>query len=473
MKRTARLLALSMLAALLLGACASAPSRTAGGESSFYTANVDTIVVKTLSNGIPLIVKKNAANRVYSLKVAYSGGVALAPEGKAGIEAMTLALMARGSASYSYDDLQLMQYEKSSAIGSSANGFDWASFDLMTIDKYWDGMFAAFADCVMNPSFAPDQFAQVQNEFRVAAQKNMSDPYSYAVSKLAKKAFAGHPYASDYSGDVESIAGMKLSDLQAYYRDALQADRMVLVAVGDFDADELYKELDGTFGTIPRKGLSVPELPALEIRAALTLEAFEKSKGIAYVRGNYPIAPVQSPDFTALQLAYSMLNELLFSIVRTEHGACYSTWATAHGFMDSYGSLVVYKTDRPAEVKAWVDEAIAILASGKTLNLRGGEGYAEISSTLEAYKAKFVNGFFGNQQTNAQMAAQLASSYIYYGDAVEYLRFIDKVHAVSAEDIVRVMNDYVVSAPVSWIVLSDSATLSKVREDDYLRFTAK
>jgi len=222
------------------------------------------------------------------------------------------------------------------------------------------------------------------------------------------------------------------------------------------------------------KGTAIPETGRHEAKQALYLEKFDKSKGVAYVRGDYPIADVRSPDFTTLQLAYSMLDELLFSIVRTDHGACYSVWSRAFGFENPYSSIVVYKTDKPGDVKLWVDEAIAILASGKTMNLKGGtEKYASLTTTIDAYKAKYINAFFSTQQTNAEAATQLATSQMYFGDHLEYLRLIDKIHAIKVEDIIAVVKAYIVDPPTSWIVVSDQATLSKVDTTRFNGFTGK
>ncbi|HPM72589.1 MAG TPA: pitrilysin family protein [Spirochaetales bacterium] len=438
----------------------------------FMRANLTTIETRTLANGVKLIVKKNPANRVYSMKVAFRGGSAMTSAEKAGIEAMTLAMLTRGSSKFSYAAIQRLQYELSSSIGYSASSYDWASFDLNTIDKYWDQMLAVYADCLLNPAFDPAQFSLVQNDFRVSLQKAQADPYSYAVTKLHDSMFAGHPYAADFGGSAASISAISLDDVKAFYRDAIAAERMIVVAVGNFDTDALAASLNASIGAVPTKGSAVPEVARYDARRSLMLERFDKSKGIGYVRGDFPIATPDSPDFATLQLAFSMLDELLFSIVRTDHGACYSVWSRAFGFKSPYGSLVVYKTDRPSEAKGWVDEAIALLASGKTINIKGGdEKYAPIASTIEAYKAKYVNAFFGSQQTNAETAAQLASSHIYFGDHLEYLRFIDKIDAISAEDVVAAVRAYVVDAPISWIVVGDQATLSKVDKTKFDAFT--
>jgi zinc protease len=440
--------------------------------SAYMTANLQTIETRILSNGVKLIVKKNPANRVFSMKVAYRGGSAMTTPEKAGIEAMTLAMLARGSARYPYAELQRLQYELSSSIGFSAAGYDMASFDLNTIDKYWDQMYGAFADCVLAPAFDPAQFSIVQNDFRVSIQKTMADPYNYAVSKLHDRMFHGHPYQADFQGTAASVASITLDDVKAYYAETMGPGRMFVVAVGNFDTDKLAAILDATIGAMPKKDTPVPTVGNFVPHRELYLEAFEKSKGIAYVRGDYPIADVKSPDYVTLQLAYSILDELLFSIVRTDHGACYSTWSRAFASKAPYGSIVVYKTSQPGEVKQWLDEAIALLASGKTLNIHGGpDKYAPIASTIEAYKAKYVNAFFGNQQTNAETAAQIASSQLYFGNHAEYLKFIDKIGAVTPGDVVAAVKSYVIKAPITWIVVADQATLSKVDKAKYEAFT--
>ena len=128
---------------------------------------------------------------------------------------------------------------------------------------------------------------------------------------------------------------------------------------------------------------------------------------------------------------------------------------------------------------------IAVLASGQTINLKGqgiksGEGsvtkssgntYAPIAENLEAYKSKFINGFFGNQLTNSDAAAQIMYSQAYYGNPYEYLKMIDKINAITSEDIIRVTNDYIVNGKVSWMVVADSATLSKLDKSKFMKFT--
>lgn len=453
-------------------------------SSNFMKANVGSISTHTLDNGITVIIKKQPSNRIYSMKVVYKGGVAMLPQGKDGLESLTLATMLRGSKKYTYDDLTKICFEKSSSISSSCN-LDSSVINLHTIDKYWSAMFEVFSDLLLNPTFDDKQLELVKINANNAIQKELTDPFDFTVKKLHDKIHAGHPYEMQPRGTKESIASIKTDNLKNWHQNKLTADRMFVVAVGDFNVRKLVADLNKTLGKIPVKDNKIPEVKPLEIKQNIFTEEFSGANGIGYIRGDYVIPSVTEKDFACLQLAYGMLNDLLFSVVRTDHAACYSVWASAHGFKAPYGSLVVFKTDQPSNAKLYFDEAIAILASGKTMNLKaqgmtGGEGntvkvegerYAPIAESLASYKSKFVNGFFSGQFTNADIAGQIAGSYNSFGSPYEYLRFIDKINAVTADDILRVTNKYIVDGKISWMVVSDKQSLSKIDKSKFMKFT--
>ncbi|AGT43090.1 M16 family metallopeptidase [Treponema pedis] len=452
--------------------------------SDFMKANVPLISMHTLDNGITVIVKRQNTNRIFTMNIVYNGGLAMLPEGKDGLESLTLSTMIRGSKKYSFEDIKRISVENSSSMSASA-GIDISYLSLSTIDKYWNTMLDMFTDAVLNPSFDPAQLELVKHSANMAIKKNMSDPYHFAVTKLHERSFKGHPYGKEKDGTEKSIKDITIDDLKNWHSEKLTAERMFIVAVGNFNPSKLVKELNKTLGKIPAKQNTVPEIKPFDFAQNVYTENFDNAEGIAYIRGDYVIPPVDSKDFTALRLAYSILDELLFEIVRTQKAACYSVWTNAHSFKAAYGSLVVFKSDKPTVAKLAFDEAIATLASGKTINLKGqgiksGEGtvskssgpkYAPIEENIEAYKAKFINGFFSGQLTNAAAASQIIISYAYHGNPYEYLKFIDNINAVTAEDVVRVINQYLVNGKVSWIVVSDKEGLSKVDKSKFMQFT--
>ncbi len=453
--------------------------------NDFMKANVPLISEYTLDNGIKVVIKKQESNRIFTMAVLYKGGVALLPEGKDGLESLTMETMLRGSKKYSYEDIKRIFHEKSASM-SFNNTLDASTFNVVSIDKYWDEIFDVFSDAVLNPRFEEQQFALVKHSRQMALKKAMSDPYRFTVMKLHERTFAEHPYQRQDGGTPESIKNIGIDDLKAWHKEQLSADRMTIVAVGNFNIRKLLKQLNASFGRISQKDRNLPDIPRLAIPAKVYTEVFPQSKGIAYIRGDYSIPAVGTADFRALQLAYSILGELLFEIVRTQKAACYSVWANGYAVKASYGSFVIFKSDKATLAKKAYDQAIALLASGKTINLKGqgiktGEGrqtkgsgkkYAPIAENLEAYKAKYINSFYSKQRTNVAAVSQILGSEVYAGNSYEYLKFIDETKAITAEDIIRVTNKYIVHADISWMIVADKATLSTVDKKVFKEFTA-
>jgi zinc protease len=199
------------------------------------------------------------------------------------------------------------------------------------------------------------------------------------------------------------------------------------------------------------------------IEPGLTLVPFPDSKGIAYIRGDFNVPALDSPDSAAFAVGSTILSDLLFDIVRTKHGACYTPMALHFGYQSPYGSIVIYKTSVPGAVKAYIDEAVKTLVEGKTPNLKGdgASEYGELSATLDGYKAKYINAYFSGQETNQSVAEQIAASYVRFGDPTEYLKVIDKLNAVSAQDVTRVMKKYVQGGRVNWIVIADQSAWTR------------
>lgn len=476
MKNLKKFLLILLAAVFMFGGCETTGGATKGGDTAYVKENSAQISETTLDNGIKVIVKKQKTNRIYSIRVNYNGGNVLTPDGKDGIESLTLSTMLAASKKYFHDDIEEIFHRTTSNMGSGT-GLDmaWATFN--TLDKYWDETSDVFFDCLVNPLFDEGDFDMNVKDAAAAWAKDSTDQMTRTIDTLLTKSRAGHPYGKFTVPTDTSLKNISLDDVKAWHAEKLTADRMFVVAVGNFDINKLKAQLNKTIGKLPVKDNAIPAVSPLNLKSTLYTQEFPSANGIAMVRGDYEIPNRLSPDFTKLQLAYSILGELAFAIVRTDHGACYSVWAGIHGFNQSYGSLVLYRTQNPSEAKRYFDESIAVLASGKTIKLKddGDDSthYAPLEETLEAYKAKFINDVFSAQYANAAIAGQIAANYYYHGDPTAYLNIIDEINATTAEDIVRVVNQYLVNAKVSWMVCSDKATLQKLDKTAFNGFTAK
>jgi len=455
--------------------------------NSFARENLGSFSTARLSNGIPVIIKRSTSNRILSLKTVLTGHVSYTPLDKAGLESVMLTLLTRGSQHYTYPDVQRLTFETSSDIVPRYADFDVSSIDLVTIDTYFTRLFPVYADAVLHPAWNADEFPKVISDFKIQKQQAQNDPFSATVKALDERFFQGHPYAADPGGAGDSLDHISLDDVKGYYGQAVNAGRMFLVAVGNFDPAVLVPMLDAAFGSLPRSSVTRPPVPSFEgaVKPDLLVVPFPRSNGLAYVRGQFAMPGPDSPDYAAALVAFDILNDILFEVVRTRNGAAYGAEAGVDGGSASFGNITIYRTTVPGKVKGLVDQAIGVLASGKslsgTVNVsaagKGGLGnaaeaeasaFVPVADALPFYKLKFITQFYSGQQTNRQIASQIAGSLFYHGDYRHYLLLIDRINAITAEDVVRVAKAWLVGNPTLWIALGDPALLKEVRKEDFL-----
>jgi zinc protease len=493
-----RFLCLMLVAALVLplGAGAQELKREqalfeTGTINDFARENLGSFTTATLKNGIPVVIKRSSTNRILTLKAVFTGHVSYTPVDKAGLEAVMLTMLTRGSAHYTYADIQRKTFETSSTIVPRYGSYDLTSLDLVTIDTYFPQLFPMYADALMHPSWNAEEFPRVIGDFKLEKQQAETDPFSSAVMHLDEKFFAGHPYAASWAGVADSLDRISLDDLRAAWSSSMTAGRIYLIAVGNFDPKTLLPMLEATFGSLPRSTSTRPPVPSLQgtVTPDLIVSPFPRSEGLAYVRGEFAMPAPDTPDYPASLVAFNLLDDILFEILRTRNGACYSVEANVDGATASFGDITVFRTTVPGKVKPLVDQAIAVLASGRsmsgnvTVSAAGKSGlgssadakaaaFVPIADALPFYKLKFLTQFYSGQQTNRLIASQIAGSIFYHGDYRHYLLLIDRIGSVTTEDVVRVAKKYLVDNPTLWIALGDPALLKDVKKDDFLRYTA-
>lgn len=446
----------------------SAPAAPEPGP--FYKANIGDFETRTLSNGIRLYAKRNRTNRVLNLKLVVLGGSSVVPPAKAGLEGMTLALLSRGSEAYDYPVILDAEYRSSSSISYSA-GYDYSSYDLNCIDTYLPELLDIYLDGFLRPAFRPERFEDVRNEAAQAQEARMGDPDQRARYLGTQAIFSGHPYASDPAGTPESLEAVTLEDVRAHHQTLLNADRIFLAAVGDFDVDALAAKLETALGGIPRKGPAAPVTAPPATSGHPILEAHPASEGVAYIQGYFRIPGRQDRDYVPFALAADMLDDLMFNVVREKYGACYSVGTIFRPAAASYGILWIYQASDIEGIRRYVKEAADYLADGKLIRSKDpGTGryvLASVEDRLPAYRNKYVNAVFANQRTNSDIAAQVVRSVVYAGDPADYLLTPDRVAAVTPADIRRVYKTWFLDQSFRWVIVSDEAGLKRVPEGDY------
>ncbi len=104
----------------------------------------------------------------------------------------------------------------------------------------------------------------------------------------------------------------------------------------------------------------------------------------------------------------------------------------------------------------YINEARRIMASGKyvtKLNDDGSYAYTTIDAVLPGVKNVMINSIYNGNIKTAGRAANYVSALINYGDINAYETLVDRIHEVSAQDVIRVFNKYWVDQNGRWITV--------------------
>ena len=125
----------------------------------FVKDNLPGFTTTRLSNGIPVYIKKNDANRVRTIMFVLKGGSLTAIPEQAGWQKIALATMTRASTNYPYETVVELLDATSSSIGSSVN-FEYGIISLNVLDKYFDRLLPVWADMIVHPAFGKSEIGR-------------------------------------------------------------------------------------------------------------------------------------------------------------------------------------------------------------------------------------------------------------------------------------------------------------------------
>jgi zinc protease len=462
------------------GSLASGPFPAEAELSPFARRGLASLSTFELSNGIPVVVRKNSASPVRHISLVIRGGSAASSLETAGYELLALKTMARGSASHSYEEIQNLLDETSASMGASAN-MDYSAYSLTALDKYFSRLLPLWADTLVSPSFNQADFDQVLSEAKLALASKEKDPWQRTALSMNKAFFEGHPYAAAPEGSDESLASASLDKIKAWYAASFSADRLFVVASGDFDAASLKAELEKAIGSIPDRHAGLPApAPRFGGSGAGSLVKIEhpQSRGLAYIRGDFAAPSPADGDYMAAGVAMKMFSDLLFNVVRDEHGAAYTPSSYIRSSVANYGSIVIYKTSMTNAVKRYIDAAADEFKAGKCLasepsDKGGAAPRTSIEEALPIYKAQFANEYYEKLQTNAAVAGLIAQSVVTTGDCRTWLLDGANIEAVSADAVKAAAAKYLFGQKITWVVLGSADTLVPVVSSDYEKLGSK
>ena len=150
--------------------------------------------------------------------------------------------------------------------GGVDNAFTWtdftAYFETFPSDRI-DLALRIESDRMVNSLFDPDEVASERTVIISEREGAENDPHFWLAEEVGATAFKVHPYHHDTVGWKTDLETMTRDDLYRHYKTFYVPNNAVIVAAGDFDANEMLGKIRESFGAIPR-GSDVPQVKSVE-----------------------------------------------------------------------------------------------------------------------------------------------------------------------------------------------------------------
>ena len=299
--RTARLVALSLLAAAIFAA-ARAPV-TASGHSG-------EVLEATLDNGLRVLVLEDHRSPIVSVQVWYKVGSRNERPGATGLAHFLEHMMFKGTPTRGKGEFARL-VEQNGGQDNAFTAQDVTSYFVNIAADKVDLVLRLEADRMRNLLLDPKE---IDSERQVVMEERRTrtedDPDGLLSEELSAIAFKAHPYRWPIIGWMEEINRIPHPELRAFYDTYYVPNNAILAVVGDVKAPDVLARIREVFGGIPR-GPAPPAVTAVEPPQIGERRVTVRKAGaqLPIVSIAYHVPNHASPDAPALELLSTILSE--------------------------------------------------------------------------------------------------------------------------------------------------------------------
>jgi zinc protease len=398
---------------------------------------------RTLPNGLRVLSAPDHGSPTVAIQVWYHVGSKDDPDKRSGFAHLFEHIM--------FKSTKNMKSEMMDRLTEDVGGFNNAfTADDVTVyfevvpSNYLETLIWAEADRLSGLNVDDANFKSerdvVKEEFR---QSVLAPPYGRFLYLLQEKSFVEHPYKRPGIGSIEDLDAASLKDVQDFHSTFYRPDNATLVVVGDFDPKQLDTWIDKYFASIAKPERPLPRVQVKEPPRKGESRVTEYGSNDLPAVGLTYLTPRQAdPDSSVLRVADALLStgescRLYNALVYTQQLAA-EVDATADVLEDVslfYITAILSEGKKPEDVEK------SLLAEIKKL-----QDVPVSAAELDKAKNQIITDQLRERETSNGKAQALGEAAVLLGDPNRVNTDLDKLQAVTAADVQRVMKKYFTDA---------------------------
>ncbi|MBZ5603639.1 MAG: insulinase family protein [Acidobacteriia bacterium] len=352
----------------------------AGEAFDATPANIDARTVRvTLPNGMKLaLLPKKTRGATVNATLAMHYGDEKSLFGKEITAQLTAAMLTRGTAKHTRQQLNDELDKKKIQMGANATAMTGATLSISTVRAGFLDALKLAAEVLREPAFPESEFDPLRQSTIGRIEGQRSEPQSLVVNSLNRHLSSyppGDPRTiQTFDESISDLKKLTVADLKKFHSDFYGADHAELAIVGDFDTAEVQKLATELFGNwksaspytrvsrtykkleIVNKALETPDKANAVFEAGMTLEMTESD-----------------PDYPALLFAETMIGgsprSRLWMRIREKEGLSYAVQsAFVASPVDRFGQFLTIAICNPQNIvkleSSFKDELQKIVKDG-------------------------------------------------------------------------------------------------------------
>lgn len=394
---------------------------------------VPTMTEQRLANGLTVASSARNDLPLVSITLMVRAGPEQDPPDRAGLAAMTAALLTKGFQRGSVNVSATALAQQAEALGNtldSSSGWRSSSLSMTVTTTHLSAALGLMAQALRQPSLANDELERARAQALDGLRLALGDPAEVA-SQVMRRTFWGTS-AFGASPTAASLARINRADVQRFHARFYRPEQTVLVLVGDVNAENALALANMLLADWKPAAAAPSDAPVLTKATALPalVRVDMPGSGQTAIVVAAPFVGSGAPDRRIGQVANAVLgggySARLNQKVRIEGGKSYGAFSQVESQPDAGALLAVTQTQH-----ATAAEVLAILR-GEIVRLADAPPSAD---ELSARSANLVGGLARRLGSNGGVAALMLGQYAQGRPLEELRRYVADITAVTAAQV--------------------------------------
>jgi zinc protease len=310
------------------------------------------------------------------------------------------------------------------------------------------------ADVLLNPKFAAEDLETIRANKMRDLSIAKAQPGNIAAERFRQIIYPNHPYGEIFASE-DTLKSYKLEDVKAYYSENYGAARTHLYVVGQFDRKKVKKTIKKLFGDWKKGADAVRSVPTVTAKRSLTvIDRPGAPQSTIYL--GMPGASPSDDDWIKFSVMNSILGGSFGSRItanlRENKGYTYSPSSTVFNRFKTgywYEAADVTTKFTGASIKEILFEIDRLRNEPPT------------EAELQGIKNYLTGIYVLNNSTRNGVIAQLENMNYNEWDKSYLDSYIQKINAVTPQDIQAVAQKYLTEDKMTIVVVGDKSVITE------------